>query len=72
MLIITRQFGERIMIGDHTTVTVLGVKAHTVRLGIEAPRDVAVHREEVFERIKAGVSSESRMKPARPPNSQND
>ena len=52
MLIVTRRIGERIMIGSDVTVTVLGVKGNQVRIGIEAPKSVAVHREEIFERIK--------------------
>ena len=52
MLILTRRIGEALMIGDRITVTVLDVKGNQVRLGINAPKDVAVHREEVFERIK--------------------
>jgi carbon storage regulator len=52
MLILTRRIGETLMIGDRLTVTVLDVKGNQVRLGINAPKDVAVHREEVFERIK--------------------
>jgi carbon storage regulator len=52
MLILTRRVGESVMIGDKVTVTVLGVKGNQVRLGVNAPRDVAVHREEIFERIK--------------------
>lgn len=51
MLIMTRRIGERIMVGSDITVTVLDVKGTQVRIGIEAPRDVAVHREEVYERI---------------------
>lgn len=53
MLILTRQVGETLMIGDEVTVTVLGVKGSQVRIGITAPREVAVHREEIYERIKA-------------------
>ncbi len=53
MLILTRRVGETVMIGTEVTVTVLGVKGNQVRLGINAPKDVAVHREEIFERIKA-------------------
>ena len=53
MLILTRRVGETVMIGNEVTVTVLGVKGNQVRLGINAPKDVAVHREEIFERIKA-------------------
>ena len=52
MLILTRRVGETLMIGDEVTVTVLGVKGNQVRLGVNAPRDVAVHREEIYERIK--------------------
>ena len=51
MLILTRRVGETLMIGDSVTVTVLGVKGNQVRLGITAPRDVTVHREEIFQRI---------------------
>jgi carbon storage regulator len=52
MLILTRRVGETLMIGDEVTVTVLGVKGNQVRIGVNAPRDVAVHREEIYERIK--------------------
>jgi carbon storage regulator len=52
MLILSRRIGEIIRIGPHIVVTVLGVNGSQVRLGVEAPKDVAVHREEVFERIK--------------------
>lgn len=52
MLILTRRVGETVMIGDEVTITVLGVKGNQVRVGINAPKDVAVHREEVYERIK--------------------
>ncbi len=52
MLILTRRVGETLMIGDSVTVTVLGVKGNQVRIGITAPKDVAVHREEIFQRIR--------------------
>ena len=55
MLILTRRVGETVMIGNDVTVTVLGVKGNQVRVGVNAPRDVAVHREEIFERIKREV-----------------
>jgi carbon storage regulator len=52
MLILTRRVGETLMVGDDVTVTVLGVKGNQVRIGVNAPRSVAVHREEIYERIK--------------------
>ena len=51
MLILTRRVGEKLIIGENVTVTVLGVKGHQVRIGIEAPRDVTVNREEIYQRI---------------------
>ena len=52
MLILTRRVGETVMIGDEVTITVLGVKGNQVRVWINAPKHVAVHREEIYERIK--------------------
>ena len=56
MLILTRRIGETLMIGDDVSITVLGVKGNQVRIGIDAPKDVPVHREEIYERIKGGQS----------------
>lgn len=61
MLILTRRVGETVMIGDDIAVTVLGVKGNQVRVGVNAPKEVSVHREEIYERIKreeqTGVST---------------
>ena len=53
MLILTRRVGETLMIGDEITVTVLGVKGNQVRIGVNSPRDIAVHRGEIYDRIKS-------------------
>jgi len=52
MLILTRRIGESLMIGDNVNVTVLGIRGNQVRIGVNAPKDVAVHREEIYERIR--------------------
>jgi len=52
MLILTRRVGETLVVGDDVTVTVLGVKGNQVRLGVNAPKDVSVHREEIYQRIQ--------------------
>jgi carbon storage regulator len=52
MLILTRRFGETVMIGDEVTITILGASRSQVRVGINAPKSVAVHREEIYKRIK--------------------
>jgi carbon storage regulator len=53
MLVLTRRVDETLMVGDEVTVTVLGVKGNQVRIGINAPEEVSIHREEIYERIKA-------------------
>jgi carbon storage regulator len=55
MLILTRRVGESLMVGDDITITVLGVKGNQVRIGVNAPKDVAVHREEIYNRIQDDV-----------------
>ncbi len=52
MLILTRRVGEAVTIGNEVTVTVLGIKGNQIRLGVDAPKNIAVHREEIYERIK--------------------
>ena len=59
MLILTRREGESLMIGDNVEVTVLGIRGHQVRIGINAPKDVSVHREEIYDRIQGQKSEET-------------
>ena len=57
MLILTRRIGESIIIGDNVEVSILDIRGHQVRLGIEAPKDISVHREEIYNRIQAEKES---------------
>lgn len=60
MLILTRRVGETLMIGNNVTVTVLAVKGNQVRIGIDAPKDLQVHREEIYERLQRENAEENR------------
>lgn len=63
MLILTRRTGETVMIGNEVTLTVLGVKGNQVRIGINAPKNVAVHREEIYEKIKRELRGDGNAAP---------
>ena len=63
MLILTRRVGETVMIGDDVTITVLGVKGNQTRLGVTAPKEIAVHREEIFNRIKSEQADGKSIRP---------
>ena len=64
MLILTRRVNETLMIGDEVTVTVLGVKGNQVRIGVDAPKSVEVHREEIYQRIQREKNGEGQPKKA--------
>ena len=66
MLILTRRVGESLMIGDNVTVTILGVKGNQVRVGVNAPKEVSVHREEIYERIQAEKAEQGQNPPPPP------
>jgi carbon storage regulator len=64
MLILTRRIGETVVIGDEVDITVLGVRGNQVRLGVKAPREVSVHREEIYDRICHEQTAEPVLKPS--------
>lgn len=58
MLILTRKVGEALMVGDDVNITILGVKGNQVRIGVSAPKEIAVHREEIYQRIQKEKNQE--------------
>jgi carbon storage regulator len=67
MLILTRRVGESVVIGDDIGVTILGVKGNQVRIGVTAPKDVTVHRQEIYERIKSEQEAQPPAEPTEEP-----
>ena len=63
MLILTRRIGETLMVGDEVSITVLGVKGNQVRIGVDAPKEIAVHREEIWQRIQNEKQSNTETEP---------
>jgi carbon storage regulator len=64
MLILTRRVGESLMIGDDVSITVLGIKGNQVRLGVNAPKEISVHREEIYQRIQQEKTKAQEVAPS--------